>query len=353
MALFPRPSSWLARRHHALLFPTSPPSGTRTLFTPPRPSWHTRTGLASSRVQVYTSHVHDPYLNLAAEHFLLQHSHPDATVLFLYVNDPCVVLGRNQNPWVEANLGLVRRGLPGPDQKEKVHLVRRRSGGGAVFHDRGNVNYSVICPARVFDRDRHAAMVVRALGALRVPGALAVNARHDIVVSHDNAHATHATNPTPASVFKVSGSAYKLTRLRALHHGTCLLASPHLARIGPLLRGPAAPYTRARGVESVRSPVRNVGGVATSNAAFCAAVRAEFVAMYGPPDVDVDLKTTTGGIGVTGGEGDDVDDFGHEEITKGYRELTVSLSFFLFPPPPPLLHLGLYPIVCSCRPVSI
>lgn len=340
MALLYR-ASWLARRH---MF-TSRSSKTRTLITSASsssPSWHIQTGLSTSRVQIYTSHVHDPYLNLSAEHFLLQNSHPDSTVLLLYANDPCVVIGRNQNPWSEANLGLLRR--------EDVALVRRRSGGGAVFHDRGNLNYSVLCSPSVFDRDKHADMVVRALRASGVPSAR-VNARHDIVVdddsddddvvvpescsspsSREDPPSTQTTKTkTTTTTFKISGSAYKLTRLRSLHHGTCLLSSPHLGRIGSFLRAPAERYIKARGVASVRSPVRNVGVV--TRAALVDAVRREFVAMYGRPEVDVALTMGTLGKEVGEGEGEVEGDFGHEQILKGYRELKVRffllLSFFL------------------------
>lgn len=293
-------------------------------------SWHARASHPSSRVQVYASHSRDPYLNLSAEHFLLQNSHPGSTVLLLYVNDPCVVIGRNQNPWLEVNLGLLRGfrarlgggGGNGDDGggESGVSLVRRRSGGGAVFHDGGNVNFSVICPPDAFDRNRHAEMVVRALRRLGVAGSR-VNERHDIVVDRDAAHGHDhhrggdaAPPPAPAAgTFKISGSAYKLTRLRSLHHGTCLLGSPNLAHIGRLLRSPAEPYVKARGVESVRSRICNVG-VPTGD--FMDAVRREFAAMYGAPDVDAELGL---GVGVGGGP-----DFAHEAIQKGYRELTVS-----------------------------
>ncbi|KAF3765413.1 hypothetical protein M406DRAFT_220646, partial [Cryphonectria parasitica EP155] len=261
---------------------------------------------ASSKVQVYTSRTHDPYLNLSAEHFLLQTSHPDSTVLFLYANDPCVVIGRNQNPWLELNLGLLRSYRAAVDvagsgaTTTNVALVRRRSGGGAVFHDRGNVNYSVICPPAQFDRDKHAEMVVRALHRLGVPTAK-VNARHDIVIDGGD-------DGGAAETFKISGSAYKLTRLRSLHHGTCLLSSPNLRDIGRLLRSPAEGYMKARGVESVRSRIRNVG---IGSEEFVEAVMGEFRAMYGPPD----LQTVMG-------EGKDVPDFADEKIRKGYEELT-------------------------------
>lgn len=288
-------------------------------------SWHAQTSHPSSRVQVYTSHSHDPYLNLSAEHFLLQTSHPESTVLFLYTNDPCIVIGRNQNPWLEVNLALLRGftartgGDAGSSEagRGKVSLVRRRSGGGAVFHDSGNVNFSVICPPAVFDRNRHAEMVVRALRGLGVATAR-VNERHDIVLDRQEGGGSppQAKN---AATFKISGSAYKLTRLRSLHHGTCLLGSPNLAHIGRLLRSPAEPYVKARGVESVRSRICNVGVPAAD---FMEAVRREFGDMYGAPDVDVAL-------GIDVGAGGDAPDFAHEMIQKGYRELTVSIFIHL------------------------
>ncbi|KAI3320676.1 hypothetical protein HD806DRAFT_227108 [Xylariaceae sp. AK1471] len=280
----------------------------------------------SNKVQVYISRSTDPYLNLSIEHFLLQKSHPDSVVLLLYTNRPCVVIGRNQNPWVEVNLGLVNQpgilrqlrartgsvvgnvniaehesgsnadktglGREAEDDEDNVLLVRRRSGGGTVFHDAGNVNYSVICPPASFDRNKHAEMVVRALQSLNIAYGVRVNERHDIVLDVTTSNQNSTSNNFQSrdtdmdmkterkeyvNTYKISGSAYKLTRMRSLHHGTCLLSSPHLHFLSQLLRSPAAPYIKARGVESVRSPVRNVG---VSNSKFEDAVVAEFRAMY-------------------------------------------------------------------------
>jgi lipoate-protein ligase A len=264
----------------------------------------------SNRVQIYVSRSQDPYLNLSIEHYLLQKSTPESVLLFLYTNRPCVVIGRNQNPWLEVNLGLLnRRGLlaaysssPGgrkeDDDDDGVQLVRRRSGGGTVFHDEGNVNYSVIFPPAAFDRDRHAEMVVRALRSLGAT-TTRVNERHDIVVDAPGASGSQET-------FKISGSAYKLTRLRSLHHGTCLLSSPNLDRIGQFLHSPAAPFIKARGVESVRSKITNVG---IENQAFEEAVVAEFGSMYG--NVDVETISDGEAKGVKG-------------VMEGYEELKVS-----------------------------
>lgn len=225
-----------------------------------------------NRIQSYISQSRDPYLNLSIEHYILQHSSPECTVLFIYTNRPCIVIGRNQNPWVEVNLGLLGTGkgadpsVPGA----QIDLVRRRSGGGTVFQDEGNVNWSVISPPADFTRDKHAEMVVRALRRQGIDR-VRVNERHDIVLDRgterianpamEDMHRTPYTmdDPNAPRPWKVSGSAYKLTRTRALHHGTCLLTSPNLSVIPKFLRSPAKPYIRARGVESVSSPVGNIG----------------------------------------------------------------------------------------------
>ena len=295
------------------------------------------------RPRIYTSVSDDPYLNLSIEHYLLQKSHPESTILFLYRNRPCVVIGRNQNPWLEVNLELLRRGLPTPHnetgskdgrpsapdsktrppQHQPVSLVRRRSGGGTVFHDEGNVNWSVICPPAAFDRNQHAEMVVRALGGMGVAG-VRVNSRHDIVqdaASHPGTESgDYGEDTAPAAglaaSFKISGSAYKLTRLRSLHHGTCLLASPNLEYISPLLRSPAEPFIKARGVESVRSKIRNVG---VDHGDFMRAVADEFRNMYGAIGSQDSLEVGRSTLAE------------YAEVRKGYEELEVCLSFFLVP----------------------
>jgi lipoate---protein ligase len=233
-------------------------------------------------------------VNLATELHLLKNSPPDSFILFLYVNRPSVIIGTNQNPWLETNLRLLRP--PQTPIKEHVDLVRRHSGGGTVFHDSGNVNWSIICPSVAFTRDKHAEMVVRALRKLGVERAR-VNERHDIVldqgsernvVSSEDTHRSPFTAQNEQQPLKVSGSAYKLTKGRALHHGTCLLQSPNLASISQFLRSPAKPYIKARGVESVSSPISNIG---ISNADFMETVQHEFSSMYGEGDSSISLHS--------------------------------------------------------------
>ena len=263
------------------------------------------------KYQIWTSRSQDPFLNLSIEHYLLQNTPRDSTVLFLYINKPCVVIGRNQNPWLEADLRVVGQGAKsGVNSKEAgIQLVRRRSGGGTVFHDEQNVNYSAIGPTADFSRDRHAEMVARAMRVFN-PRAR-VNERHDIVLDQgelsaelpgpdtEDMHRTAYHSDDEPSL-KVSGSAFKLTRHRSLHHGTCLLGSD-LAMMKKCLRSDARPFLKARGVDSVRSPVGNVfsDSVKGDKDAFMRAVRDQFRVLYGlnegatdsrilrgPPDTD-------------------------------------------------------------------
>jgi lipoate-protein ligase A len=278
-----------------------------------------------NKLQSYLSTSSDPYLNLSIEDHILRKSPPDSTVLFLYVNRPCVVIGRNQNPWTEVNLGILDAARHRTADVETeppgigaVDLVRRRSGGGTVFHDEGNLNWSITCPRNDFTRDKHAEMVVRALRKLGVDRAR-VNERHDIVL--DQGHGKRESDPqdthrTPYTVddgtlpkpLKVSGSAYKLTRLRALHHATTLLSSPNLHIIPQYLRSPAKKHIQAKGVESVSSPVGNIG---LEVKPFQQRLQEEFANMYAATG-DANVVTTVGD-----------EHMNIPDIKKGYDEIRV------------------------------
>ncbi|KAL4896470.1 hypothetical protein BDV59DRAFT_107194 [Aspergillus ambiguus] len=281
----------------------------------------------SAKHQIYQSLSTDPYVNLSIEHFLLENAPTDSSILFLYINRPCVVIGRNQNPWLETNLQAlyndrVTHGTRPSDSD--VLFVRRRSGGGAVFHDEGNLNYSVISPRTTFTRNKHAEMVVQALHRVGATNT-SVNDRHDIVLTVD-----------PGQPRKISGSAFKLTRHRALHHGTCLLDSPNINGLGFFLRSSARDYIKAKGVESVRSPVANVSSVFGDASALFSmqrvidSVMEEFSRLYQiSPDAVRSAQRAhvgepelyTGENWVAGAVGESLA-YGEPEIKKGLDELT-------------------------------
>lgn len=154
--------------------------------------------------------------------------------MLLYRNRPSVVIGRNQNPWLEADLGYL--------SQKGIELVRRYSGGGAVYHDLGNTNYSYMMTRDKFDRDTTAQTIVDGLGSAGLE--VKLNERHDITVK------------VAEDYKKCSGSAYKISKDRAYAHGTMLLSSD-LGNLGPALRPPPSGIV-GNGVDSVRSKVANL-----------------------------------------------------------------------------------------------
>ncbi|KAJ7102649.1 hypothetical protein C8R43DRAFT_231611 [Mycena crocata] len=215
---------------------------------------------ARSEVQVqnsvYISQSTDPLFNLTFEDWLFRHCPPERPLLFLYRNNPCVVIGRNQNPWKEVNMSAL--------QSKGVPFVRRRSGGGTVYHDLGNTNFSIHLSRQAFDRRITAQIILRAVLALDI-GRAQLNDRNDICVGKD----------------KVSGSAYKIVNKRAYHHGTMLI-STKLDTLGTLLRVDKETMVTA-GVPSVRSPVCNLQQFSpdADHDAFVRAVVSEFRKQYG------------------------------------------------------------------------
>lgn len=123
---------------------------------------------------VFISQSSDVFTNLALEDWLYKNfDFSRHHVLLLWANDPCVVIGRHQNPFTEANVSqLVERGIT---------LARRNSGGGAVYHDLGNLNCTFFSPRERYDRKYNLNIVTRALfreWAIKAE----INERDDIVV---------------------------------------------------------------------------------------------------------------------------------------------------------------------------
>ncbi len=173
----------------------------------------------------------DPAFNQALEEYVFERVAPDETLLMLWRNAPAVVCGCYQNAFAEVDmLRAAERG---------VKVIRRISGGGTVYHDPGNVNYSVIAPAddRV-DYARFIAPVVEALNDLGIPAAM--NRTCDIAVNG----------------LKVSGSAQKTAKGRVLHHGT-LLYDTDLRALHALADGRRGKFT-SKGIQSTPWPVTNM-----------------------------------------------------------------------------------------------
>ncbi|XP_028811012.1 lipoyl amidotransferase LIPT1, mitochondrial [Denticeps clupeoides] len=176
----------------------------------------------------------DVYENLAVEDRI--HELVDLRgggILFLWRSASAVVIGRHQNPWQECDLRLMARlGVP---------LARRRSGGGAVFHDLGNVNATFFTSRGKYDRRRNLAVLTGALKTLSPRLDVRATERFDVVLG--GAH-------------KVSGSAAKLGRSGAYHHCTLLCSADRAALASVLKSGVRG--LRSNATPSVPSPVRNL-----------------------------------------------------------------------------------------------
>ncbi|KAI9351193.1 hypothetical protein BDR26DRAFT_977835 [Obelidium mucronatum] len=201
----------------------------------------------------FLSRLSDPWRNLAFEEWLFRR--PSGLlpphVLYLWRNSPCVVVGRNQNPWKECNLPLMRA--------KNIPLIRRRSGGGTVVHNLGNTNYTCFMPRDAFNRDASAQLVADALHELDIPAA--VSPRHDIVING----------------MKVSGSAFKVVHERAYAHGTMLIGSD-LKELGMLLKSSRKGAIEGKGVESVPSKTTRLEdhSFTVTHTDFCRAVAEEY-----------------------------------------------------------------------------
>ena len=172
----------------------------------------------------------DPAYNLALEEYLLVNR--DEEFFLLWRNEPTVVIGRNQNTSAEINRELIKR--------ESIHVVRRISGGGAVFHDHGNLNFSFLINAErsEFDYTTFTRPLLKTLNRL---GIHAENAgRNDVAIDGK----------------KISGNAQHKHQERLLHHGT-ILFSVDLDKLASVLKSSPEKY-ESKAIPSIRSRVCNV-----------------------------------------------------------------------------------------------
>lgn len=186
------------------------------------------------KLKVFLSDSLNPHLNLATEEWIFHNLDPSQQVLFLWRNEETVVIGRNQNPWSECNLAKMKT--------DKVHLARRTTGGGAVFHDLGNTNFTFLSPREAYKRENNVQVIFQALKQFGIEGE--ASGRNDLLI------------PFADGPRKFSGSAYREKKDRAFHHGTLLLHAD-LTRLGQYLT-PNPKKLQAKGKESVRARVANL-----------------------------------------------------------------------------------------------
>ncbi len=182
------------------------------------------------RLLVCKSRSVDPYKNLALEEALLGRVGEGELILYLWQNERTVVIGKNQNPWKECRTALL--------EEEGGHLARRLSGGGAVFHDLGNLNFTFLMSSADYDLGRQMGVLEQACAAVGVP--VERSGRNDLL----------------AGGRKFSGNAFYKHDGKAYHHGT-LMVNVDLELVQRYL-SPSKAKLQAKGVESVRARVANL-----------------------------------------------------------------------------------------------
>lgn len=176
---------------------------------------------------------HDPAFNLAMEEYLLTRRTDLENVFLLWQDEPTVVVGRNQNTLEEINRDYI--------ESHGVHVVRRLSGGGAVYHDQGNLNFTFIVRddhRDRFDFQRFTRPVIRVLAEMGIRAA--DQGRNDITIDGK----------------KFSGNAQVRVKNRLLHHGTLLFATS-IDEMAACLHVGEEKFV-SKGVKSTNSRVTNI-----------------------------------------------------------------------------------------------
>ncbi len=174
----------------------------------------------------------DPLENLCLEEILFESFAHEREIRLTYVNSPCVVIGKHQNPWRETR--------PEALKAEGIPLLRRISGGGTVWHDGGNLVFSWMGPRKLYSRARIDAWLGAALESLGL--------KFDISSMGDYLY----------KGFKFSGNAFAFRQDRVLHHGT-LLIDTNLERLNDYMGG--LDFPRSIGIASRPQPVINLAAV--------------------------------------------------------------------------------------------
>lgn len=183
-----------------------------------------------NNTRIISTNSLDPWWNLSVEEYLLDTVKPGQCILYLWQNENTVVIGRNQNPWRECRTELL--------ESEGGKLARRLSGGGAVFHDTGNLNFTFIASREIYDLDKQLGVILNAVKALGIQAEK--SGRNDLT----------------AAGRKFSGNAFCFRKNSAYHHGTILVAAD-FKKLTKYLQVSAEKMS-AKGVQSVQSRVINL-----------------------------------------------------------------------------------------------
>lgn len=186
------------------------------------------------KIQLIIGNQYNPHLNLAVESSLLDEGDDNVVTMFLWKNQQTVVYGYNQNPFTECNVELLL--------SEGGFAARRRTGGGAVYHDLGNLNFSFVANKKHYDVAKQMSVIQKALEIFGLK--TEVSGRNDILFDGR----------------KFSGNAFGIYKDRRLHHGTILIKTDGEKLAKYLKVNPAK--LQKHGVKSVASRIINLSEVA-------------------------------------------------------------------------------------------
>ena len=178
----------------------------------------------------YESTTTDPYENLAVEEYLTFHVKPGECILYLWQNAHTVVIGRNQNCWKECRVSEL--------EADGGHLVRRLSGGGAVYHDLGNLNFTFCMRKEDADVSRQLQVIIEAVGSFGLTAEK--TGRNDVAINGQ----------------KFSGNAFYEQEQHCYHHGT-LMMNVNKEMLSKYLTV-SKEKLQSKGVDSVKSRVTNL-----------------------------------------------------------------------------------------------
>ena len=180
--------------------------------------------------KIYISNSTNPYHNLAIEEYLFSINRNDI-ILYLWQNENTIVIGKHQNPYKECNLLAM--------SKDDVVLSRRTSGGGAVYHDLGNLNFTFILPTKEFNVQKQLQVIIDTLKEFNINTIF--TGRNDITLENGQ---------------KVSGNAFRQNSEMSIHHGT-LLIDVDMNKLTKYLT-PSKTKFISKGFDSVKSRVANL-----------------------------------------------------------------------------------------------
>lgn len=205
--------------------------------------------------EVFYSTSRNIWYNLSVEEYFLNTVTDEMCVLFIYQNEPAVVIGKNQNPWQECRTQFLKN--------EQAKLARRLSGGGAVFHDQGNINVSFICGKGRYEREKQFTVIIEALKKLGI--SVQLNQRYDLTVENR----------------KFSGSAFCYRNNNVLHHST-LMVSVDVEKLNRCLKS-TDHHINSNAVRSTPSDVVNLREITPSitESEVCEALIVSFKEHYG------------------------------------------------------------------------